>query len=86
MVSLYYNIAILESINLIYLSRETQRREWLWFSLELCFEPCDMILVYVSIAELDDELARFGVGDVRDHVREEGVGGDVEGDTKTEVG
>lgn len=44
-----------------------------------------MVLVDMGISELDDELARFGVRDVCDHVCEEGVGGDVKRDTKTEI-
>lgn len=45
-----------------------------------------MISIHVRVSELDDKFVWLGVGEVRDHVCEESVGGDVEGDAETEVG
>lgn len=84
-ISLHYNILVLKLVNTIDFSCKTDRGERFWFSLELRLECGDVILVDVCVPELDDKLARFGVGDVRDHVREEGVGRDVEGDAETKV-
>ena len=84
-ISLYYNIIVLKLVDIIYFSRKADCGERFWFSLKLCLECRDVVLVDVSVSELDDALAGFGVGSVCDHVCEEGIGGDVEGDTKTEV-
>lgn len=44
-----------------------------------------MIEVHVRIAHLEDKLVRLGVGHMGDHVCQERVGGDVEGDAEAEV-
>lgn len=48
-------------------------------------ERVDVVPVDVGVAHLEDELVRLGVRDERDHVREERIGRDVEGDTEPEV-
>src|SRR5215204_2391495 len=45
-----------------------------------------MVAVDVQVAEGVDELARFEPADVREHVRQERVGADVEGDAEEGVG
>ena len=51
----------------------------------MLLERANVVTVYMRVTELDDELVRLGLREVRDEVREECVGGDVEGDAEAEV-
>ena len=84
-VTLHYYIIVLKLVNIINFPCKADGGERFWLALELCLEWDDVVLVDVRVSKLDDELARFGVGDVCDHVCEEGVRGDVEWDTKTKI-
>jgi hypothetical protein len=52
----------------------------------LSFEGVDVIEVDVSVSDLEDELVRDRVGYEGDHVSQESVRGDVEGDSESEIG
>ena len=85
LVSLDDEVCILKVFYILHIPRPTQCREWLGLALQLHFECLDMILIYMRIAELDDELTRFGTGHFGDHVRKESVRRDVERDTEPQV-
>jgi hypothetical protein len=63
----------------------TKLGEWSRFALKLDLECFYMVTVYMGIAELDNELSGGRVGNMRNHVSEEGVGGDVEGNAQSEI-
>lgn len=83
----YDKIIVLEPFNILQVvSCPLQGRKCLWLSLELHLERVNMVFVHMRVAKLDDKLVRVGARDVSDHVREEGVGSDVERDAQPEVG
>lgn len=53
--------------------------------LELHRQRLDVILVHMRIAHLEDKLLGFAARKVSNHVREEGVRGDIEGHAESEV-
>ena len=60
--------------------------KWAWFTRELLAGLIEVVHVEVEVAEGVDELLGLQSADLRDHHRKEGVGGDIEGDTKEEIG
>lgn len=72
-IALHNDILAREVIDTLHSPLPPKLREWLGFALQLHLERFDMVFVYVGIAELNDKLVRFGVGNVRHHVREKGV-------------
>ena len=44
-----------------------------------------MVLVHACVTKLNDELVWLRVGNLRYHVREESIRGDIERDAKTEI-
>ena len=54
-------------------------------ALELEFERFDVVLVDVGVAHGKGELFWLAVGDLCDHVGEQSVAGDVEGDAEAQV-
>lgn len=88
-VTLHDKVLQLEPIdvpNFLYAPPELERRELPRLSCQLHLELGDMVDIDVRVPQLHDELVRASVGNERDHVREERVGGDVEGDPEAEVG
>jgi hypothetical protein len=71
--------------NLLLCPLDVQRRELARFSLELRHERLDVVLVDVRVTHLEDKLVRFRIGHQGDHVGEERVGCDVEGNAEAEV-
>ena len=63
-----------------------QLREPPGLPLELLLQCLHVVAVDMRVAELNDEFVCLGARDVRDHVRQEGVGRNVERDTEAEVG
>src|SRR5215210_5313893 len=61
-------------------------RQRQWLTREEFFDLRKVVLVDVQVAEGVDELAHFEPADVREHVREQRVGADVEGDAEEGVG
>src|SRR5205823_9345398 len=65
-----------------------QFHSWQWprltGKLELCLFA--VISVKVQIAESVDKLTRFQIADLGDHEREEGVGSDIKGHPKKQIG
>ena len=52
---------------------------------ELFARLLEMVLVKMQIAESVDEFARFEIADLRDHHREQRIGGDVEGHAEKKI-
>src|ERR671914_682822 len=64
---------------------EDEPRRLAWLAGELLTRLVEMVAVEVGVAERVDELARPQTGDLRDHVGQQGVGGEVERHTEEDV-
>lgn len=67
-VPFHHNILANKVINILHLAVQPQLWEWFRFSLQLNFQRVYMVPIDMCIAQLDDELVRFCVCDVSDHV------------------
>ena len=86
MITLHDDVLALEAVDHLDFPLPLNRRERVRLPPQLDLQCIDVISVYVRVAELDDEFASFGVGDMCDHMREECVGRDVEWNSEAEVG
>ena len=84
-ISLNDDVLALEFIDFLDFPPPLDRREWIRLPLKLDLQCVDVISVHMRVAKLDDEFACLGIGDMRDHMCEERVGRDVEGNSKPEV-
>ena len=84
-IPLNHNVFAHKVVNSVHLPRPLELGKRSRLALQLRAERVDMVAVHVRVAELDDELVRLGLREVRDEVREERVGRDVEGDAEPEV-
>ena len=85
-ISLNNNVLALELVNYFNFPLPLDRRERIWLPLQLGLQCIDVVSIHMRVAKLDNEFARLGIGDMRDHMCEERVGRDVEGNSKPEVG
>ena len=81
-----YKIFALEIINRVNGASPFELWKWTWLSLELRPELVDVVAVDMHVPELDHEFVRLGASDVRDHMREEGVGRNIERDAEPKIG
>ena len=80
MVSEAINVA-----NVILCSPPIESRKVSGLSFQLDLEGFDMIAIHMGVAHLQYEFVGFRIGYQGDHVGEERVSGDVEGDAKSEI-
>lgn len=73
-------------LNALHLPLELERREWTWRALQLLLERLNVVRIDVRIAQCVDKVPGLQISDVRNHVRQQGVAGDVEGHAETHVG
>lgn len=85
LVSFHKKICVLEILYILYIPRPAESRKRFRLALQLQFEGIDVISIYVGVAELDDELSRFGPSDLSNHACEKCVRRDIEGDTEPQV-
>ena len=88
-ISLYNEIIVLEPsnpANLLWRPLKPNRRERPRLPLQLHLERINMVFIHVCVSELDYQLFGRGIGNVGEHVGEQGVGCDVEWDSEAEVG
>ncbi len=85
-VPLNHEILTNKIINILHIPLPPQLRERPRLPLQLNLQRIDVVPIHMRITQLYDELVRFRICDFGDHVCEEGVRGDVEGDAEAEVG
>lgn len=84
-IPLNYNVLEFESVNYFYLPLPLDRRERVRLPFQLSLQCINVISVHMRISKLDYEFACLGIGDVCDHMCEERIGRDVEGNSESEV-
>ena len=85
-VSFHHDVTSNKVINILNtLSRPPQLGERPRLSLQLLFQRSDVILIYMRIAQLDDQLVRICPCDMGYHVGKERVRRDIERDAKSQV-
>lgn len=75
-----------EAAQLFVVVADLQARQRQRLAREQFFDLREVVLVDVQVAEGVYELARLKAADVGEHVREQGVGADVEGDAEKILG
>lgn len=74
-----------EIINRLNFSKNFELWERSWFSLKLSFQRLNVVQVNMSISQSMYKITWLQAGDVRDHVGEQGIAGDVEGHAQAHV-